>query len=435
MSVDDSDSVLNALLSKYWGYDTFRPGQKEVVSTLLAGDDAMVLMATGSGKSLCYQIPALARRAGIGAPSGSAAAVLPDGGRRAVTVVVSPLISLMEDQVLHCTQQGIPAAFVGSAQTDVSIERRALGGEFVLLYATPELCNAWLGRGFLPRLHASAGVALFAVDEAHCVSEWGHDFRPDYRQLQASLRGAVPGPPVVALTATATPQVRAEVEVNLGLREPLLRVATSFNRPNLHYRAEVKRGAAADLGRALGFLGRSGGSAGGSTIIYTSTKKEAEALAAQAAAPPHSLKAAAYHAGMTATERARVHHAFVRDELQVVVATVAFGMGIDKPDVRLVVHYGLPKTIEGYYQQTGRAGRDGLSSRCVLFWNRGDLVTLGAITSKDGGGEDGGGRQRQVMALVQQMQALAAATDCRRSRLLTYFGENEPPAAASRGAP
>ncbi|CAM9135145.1 unnamed protein product, partial [Discosporangium mesarthrocarpum] len=363
-TMEESEEI--QCLKKYWGHDRFRPFQLEVIQASLSGKDVFVLMSTGSGKSICYQLPAVLRR---------------PQGRGPVTVVVSPLISLMEDQVLSLKNNGISACSVGGGSS-MDMERRAERGEFSVVFVTPEKINCW-DHG-LQAMRDNVGLALFAIDESHCVSEWGHDFRPSYMDLRR-LREKYPEVPMMALTATATPEVEREIIANLGLREPFV-AKTSFNRPNLHYTVKVT---STDKQKELTQLlvGLSG-----SAIVYVMTKKDAELVAGQVSQIVGSRGARAYHAGMAYSQRREVHRAFLRDETQVVVATLAFGMGIDKPDVRLVVHYGMPKTLESYYQQTGRAGRDGLPASCN--------------------------------DLLAEMEKYATACGCRRKTLLAYFGES-----------
>ncbi|HXS69634.1 MAG TPA: ATP-dependent DNA helicase RecQ, partial [Candidatus Polarisedimenticolia bacterium] len=334
------------LLKKYFGFTSFRPLQEEIIRDTLAGKDVFAVLPTGGGKSLCFQLPALVRPG--------------------LTVVVSPLIALMKDQVDALQAAGVAATFLNSSlATEESRARlrKLHNGEFRLLYVAPERL---LLSGFLDDLKRW-NVNAFAIDEAHCISEWGHDFRPEYRQI-ASLRGRFPDVPMMALTATATERVRADIIGQLHLREPACYTA-SFNRPNLTYRISAKSGA---YGQITDFISARKGESG---IIYCQARKTAESLASKLNAD--GVRAAAYHAGMEADERSRSQEAFLRDEVRVVCATIAFGMGINKPNVRFVIHYDLPKNIEGYYQETGRAGRDGLPSECLLLFSPGDRVKYG----------------------------------------------------------
>ena len=378
---------LLALLKQYFGYASFRPLQEEIIRDALAGKDVLALLPTGGGKSLCFQLPALAR----------------DG----LTVVVSPLIALMKDQVDALTASGVPATFLNSSLAAGEARARLRGlhnGEFRLLYAAPERLML---SGMIADLQRW-GVNLFAIDEAHCISEWGHDFRPEYRQI-AQLRELFPQVPFMALTATATERVREDIETQLKLREPVRYVA-SFNRPNLNYRISAKTGA---YGQVLDFLRAHPRDSG---IIYCQARKTTESLAEKLRAD--GIKAAPYHAEVPQKERSANQDAFLRDEVRVICATIAFGMGINKPNVRFVIHYDLPKNIEGYYQETGRAGRDGLPSECLLLFSPGDVQKyLGFITEKP--------PAEQVIAREQlsQMVHYAECSGCRRVELLAYFGE------------
>ena len=326
---------LRSALKRYFGFTSFRPLQEEIIRDSLGGKDVFAVLPTGGGKSLCFQLPALVRPG--------------------LTVVVSPLIALMKDQVDALKAAGVPATFLNSSLAAGQSGPRLRGlhnGEFRLLYVAPERLML---SGFLDDVQRW-NVGLFAIDEAHCISEWGHDFRPEYRQL-AALRDRFPDVPVMALTATATERVRRDVVVQLRLRSAGCYVA-SFNRPNLTYRVFAKAGA---YGQILSFVRARPRESG---IIYCQARKTAEALAGKLNAD--GVRAAPYHAGMETAERTRSQEAFLRDEVRVVCATIAFGMGINKPNVRFVVHYDLPKNIESYYQETGRAGRDGLPSECQI---------------------------------------------------------------------
>ncbi|TLM65227.1 MAG: DNA helicase RecQ [Deltaproteobacteria bacterium] len=373
-----------------FGYRSFRPPQDEIVNALIAGDDAFVLMPTGGGKSLCYQIPAL--------------------HRPGVAIVVSPLISLMKDQVDALLALGVRAAFYNSslgaaAARQVLAKLHAL--ELDLLYVAPERL---LSDGFLDRLR-ELPVALFAVDEAHCVSQWGHDFRPEYVQL-GQLRRLFPGVPLIALTATADPQTRADILSRLGLTQARCFVA-GFDRPNIRYSVVDKQKPFQQL---TTFLDERPGQAG---IVYALSRKRVEELAGKLAAA--GWQAAPYHAGMSDADRGRVQEAFLRDDLQVVVATVAFGMGIDKSNVRFVVHYDLPKNIESYYQETGRAGRDGLPAEALLLFGYGDIAIVRGLIEMGGNPEQKRIEQHKLQAMV----GFAEAPGCRRRVLLGYFGERQ----------
>ncbi len=377
------------LLKKHFGYEEFRPLQTEVIEHALSGGDALVLMPTGGGKSLCYQLPAL-KFPGI-------------------TVVVSPLIALMKDQVDALRANGIPAAFLNSSlspdETD-SVEREARSGRLKLLYLAPERLANPLARRFLQEL----SVSLFAIDEAHCISEWGHDFRPDYRNLRL-LRGLFPKTPMLALTATANARVREDIINQLSLHSGRV-FQSSFNRDNLNYRVVPKKRALERLVQEL--KSRPDASA----IVYCFSRKGTEKTAADLVA--NGIKAAAYHAGMSAIQRSRVQERFIRDETPVITATIAFGMGIDKPDVRVVAHMDMPKSVEGYYQETGRAGRDGLPSDCLLFFSNGDRFKHEMFIREI---EDPEERQRARVKL-DEIVRYCGLTSCRRKYLLNYFGES-----------
>jgi ATP-dependent DNA helicase RecQ len=380
---------LRSALKRYFGFTSFRPLQEEIIRDALAGRDVFAVLPTGGGKSLCFQLPALVRPG--------------------LTVVVSPLIALMKDQVDALKAAGVPATFLNSSLAAGESRPRLRGlhnGEFRLLYVAPERLML---SGFLDDVQRW-NVGLFAIDESHCISEWGHDFRPEYRQL-AALRDRFPDVPVMALTATATERVRRDVVMQLRLRSAGCYVA-SFNRPNLTYRVSAKAGA---YGQILSFVRARPRESG---IIYCQARKTAEALAGKLNAD--GVRAAPYHAGMETAERTRNQEAFLRDEVRVVCATIAFGMGINKPNVRFVVHYDLPKNIEGYYQETGRAGRDGLPSECLLLFSPGDRVKYGRFID-----EKPDLKEREIArAQLEQIVHYAECATCRRGYLLNYFGES-----------
>ena len=382
------DTSIDQTLADVFGFPAFRPQQREIVTGLIAGRDAFVLMPTGGGKSLCYQVPAL--------------------HRQGTAIVVSPLISLMKDQVDALHAAGVSAAYYNSS-LDAAEARRTLArlhaGELDLLYVAPETL---MSEAFLARLDGLE-LALFAIDEAHCVSQWGHDFRPEY-VLLGGLRQRWPRVPLVALTATADRETREDIVRVLGLAAAD-RYLASFDRPNIRYTVREKHQPLEQLSR---FLAGHEGEAG---IVYALSRRRVDELAEQLCA--RGLKAGAYHAGLGAVERGRVQDAFLRDELDVVVATVAFGMGIDKPNVRFVVHYDLPKNIEGYYQETGRAGRDGLPSEALLLFGAQDVVTARALVERSENPE----RRRVELHKLNAMVALAESLACRRRVLLGYFGE------------
>ena len=389
-SPEEAPKTADILKSRF-GHDRFLPLQEDVVANVLAGRDSLVLMPTGSGKSLCYQLPA----------------VCLDG----VTLVVSPLIALMKDQVDALKDRGIAADFINSTMTHAEVRRvqmEAYHGKLDILYAAPERIALPRFRDFLHALNLS----LIAIDEAHCISEWGHDFRPDYRNLQA-LRGDFPTVPVIALTATATERVRQDIVDQLRVPEAAQFVA-SFNRPNLTYRVLPKRRSFDVL---TGLLSKRGE---GSAIIYCFSRQGTEDLAARLS--QQGFRALPYHAGLEDDVRRETQERFLRGDAPIIVATIAFGMGVDKPDVRLVVHYDLPKSVEGYYQETGRAGRDGKPSECVLFYSYRDKINqeyfIGQI-------EDDAQRQNAEEKLARMVEYGDAAS-CRRAFLLGYFGEEWP---------
>ncbi|HOF71044.1 MAG TPA: DNA helicase RecQ [Verrucomicrobiota bacterium] len=394
--MESSVPQLLPLLKQYFGFRSFRPLQEEIIRDVLAGQDVFALLPTGGGKSLCFQLPAMARPG--------------------LAVVVSPLIALMKDQVDALQASGVPATFLNSSLAAGESRARLRGlhnGEFRLLYVAPE-------RLMLPGCLADLqrwGVNLLAIDEAHCISEWGHDFRPEYRQL-AELRQLFPTVPMMALTATATARVRHDIVTLLRLREPRCYVA-SFNRPNLTYRVFAKHKPYDQLRK---FLRERPGQSG---IVYCQARKTAESVASRLEAD--GLKAKPYHAGLTAKERTAHQELFLQDEVRVICATIAFGMGINKPNVRFVVHYDLPKNIEGYYQETGRAGRDGLPSECVLLFSAGDVAKLVRFIDE----KSDPGERNIAHEQLRQMVHYAESSGCRRSELLGYFGE--PAAEANCG--
>ena len=388
MITDAGNALIGQTLSRVFGYDSFRLGQQEIIEALIAGEDAFVLMPTGGGKSLCYQVPAL--------------------HRPGVAVVVSPLIALMKDQVDTLRASGVAAAAYHSG-IDAGQAHAILAalheGELDLLYISPERL---IGSDMPERL-ADVSLALFAIDEAHCVSQWGHDFRPEYAQL-GRLRELFPGIPLVALTATADTQTRDDIRRVLGLTQARSFVA-GFDRPNIRYSVLDKHRPAEQL---QAFLTRHEGESG---IVYALSRRKVEEIAGRLQAS--GINAAAYHAGLPQAERHRVQEGFLRDDILVVVATVAFGMGIDKPNVRFVVHYDLPRHIEGYYQETGRAGRDGLPAEALLLYGAQDVMTARRLI-ENGKNPD---QQRIETHKLNAMVALCESPTCRRRVLLNYFGD------------
>ena len=379
---------LRRLLKQHFGYDEFRPRQEAIIANALAGRHGLVIIPTGGGKSLCYQLPAMAT-----------------GG---LTLVVSPLIALMKDQVDALRANGIPAAFINSTLSFDElgrVQQAALAGGLKILYAAPERVSTPGFRRFLESLR----VGLIAIDEAHCISEWGHDFRPDYRNL-AELRSRFPDTPVMALTATATERVREDITAQLRLGD-CPHFISSFDRANLTYSVRPKQRAFRKLVELLDER------RGESAIIYCFSRRETERLADQLTAGGHP--ALAYHAGLDPETRRRAQERFIDGDVPIVAATIAFGMGIDKPDIRLVVHYSLPKSIEGYYQETGRAGRDGQPSDCVLFFSQGDRSKQEYFIQQIGDDAARDVAERQLNQVVEY----GRLRTCRRKYLLAYFGE------------
>ena len=386
-----TDNLL-ALLKRHFGYDHFRPGQQAIIANALAGRHSLVVMPTGGGKSLCYQLPALAT-----------------GG---LTLVISPLIALMQDQVDGLRANGIPAAFLNSSldsSSAAAVERSVQSGEIRLLYAAPERVALPGFRRFLQSLD----LRLIAIDEAHCISEWGHDFRPDYGAL-SDLRTLFPNTPVMALTATATERVRQDIAAQLALGDSP-QFVSGFDRANLTYQVRRQAGDPAAVKELL--ADRPGQSA----IVYCFSRKDTEELADYLTSNGHP--ALAYHAGLDSATRRRTQERFIDSDIPVIAATIAFGMGIDKPDIRLVVHYTLPKSVEGYYQETGRAGRDGQPSDCILFYADGDRAKQEFFIQRMSGAA-----RATAESQLSQMVDYARLDTCRRRYLLDYFGDTTLPA-------
>ena len=388
-------SSLDSALKLYFGYDSFRAGQQSIIEEALQGHDLLIIMPTGGGKSLCYQLPAL----------------LQPG----LTLVVSPLIALMQDQVFALQDNGIGATFLNSTLTLAetrSREASIINGKIKLLYVAPERLMSKRFAAFLETVKNQIGISAFAIDEAHCVSEWGHDFRPEYRQLN-QLRQEYPDIPVMALTATATTRVRKDIIQQLALKTPKVHVA-SFNRHNLYY--EIKQKNRGSYGQLLNQLRREKGSG----IIYCLSRKAVDEISQRLQSD--GIKALPYHAGMTDRARLENQTKFIRDDVPIIVATIAFGMGIDKPDVRFVIHYDLPKNLESYYQESGRAGRDSEPATCTIFYSFGDLKKIEFMINQKSDLQE----QKIARQQLRQMIDFVEGTDCRRTIILRYFGEHFP---------
>ncbi|MBD2188003.1 DNA helicase RecQ [Pseudanabaena mucicola] len=398
--MSNSDSL--QALKQYFGYTSFRAGQREIIEATLAGRDALAIMPTGGGKSICFQLPALLKTG--------------------ITIVVSPLIALMQDQVMALKENGIGATFLNSTLGYEETRQRSqaiLNGAIKLVYVAPERLFAEQFLEFLNIVKNKIGIAGFAIDEAHCVSEWGHDFRPEYRQL-SRIRQLYPDVPMIGLTATATERVREDIAQQLQLKNPYIHVA-SFNRNNLYYEVIPKQGVEESYRNLLQQIKRSQGSG----IVYCLSRKRVMEISERLR--EDGIAAIPYHAGLSNKDREENQTRWIRDDVQVMVATVAFGMGINKPDVRFVIHYDLPKNIEGYYQESGRAGRDGEDSHCTLFLGYGDLETIKYLIAQKVDphtNEPLEAEQRIAQQQLRQVVDYAEGIACRRTILLRYFGEH-----------
>jgi ATP-dependent DNA helicase RecQ len=388
-----TDVNLGESLKRHFGFDTFKGNQESIIRNVLDGNDTFVLMPTGGGKSLCYQLPAL---------------LMPG-----TAIIISPLIALMKNQVdamRNFSEEDGVAHFMNSSLSRsaiTAVKEDVVSGKTKLLYVAPESLTKDENIAFLKQIN----ISFYAVDEAHCISEWGHDFRPEYRRIRPIIN-EIGAAPVIALTATATPKVQHDIQKNLGMLDAKV-YKSSFNRGNLYYEVRPKTSASKEIIKVLK------NNAGRSSIVYCLSRKKVEELSELFVV--NGIKAVPYHAGMDATTRAQNQDKFLMEQADVVVATIAFGMGIDKPDVRLVVHYDIPKSLEGYYQETGRAGRDGGEGRCLTFYSYKDIVKLEKFMQGKPLAEQEIGKQ-----LLLETVGFAESSVCRRKVLLHYFGEQLP---------
>lgn len=381
------EASLKDSLKRVFGYDKFRGRQEEIINNILGGDNTFVIMPTGAGKSLCYQLPAIVQEG--------------------TAIVISPLIALMKNQVDQMNAVGVHARFLNSTLTKSEsnrVKKDTISGAVKLLYVAPESLTKEENVAFLKQ----AKISFVAIDEAHCISEWGHDFRPEYRRIKDIIAqlGSIP---MIALTATATPKVQLDIQKNLSMDRAQL-FKSSFNRTNLYYEVRPKQNAKKQL---IKFIKNHKGASG---IIYCLSRKKVEEIAEFLKV--NDINAAPYHAGMEAKERMKNQDGFLNEDVDVIVATIAFGMGIDKPDVRFVVHYDAPKSIEGYYQETGRAGRDGINSDCLMFYSYNDILKLEKFNKDKAVTE-----RENARFLLEEMASYADSAICRRKQLLHYFGE------------
>lgn len=388
-------SEIQELLHRYWGFDALRPHQQDVIDAAMAGEDALIVMPTGGGKSLCFQIPPLL-----------------DGG---LTLVVSPLIALMKDQVDSLKVIGYPAGALNSSMPSSEVQdviQKIKSGDLKLLYVSPERLVSPDFLDLMSMANKCQGVSRVAIDEAHCISAWGHDFRPEYRQL-GSLKQRFPKAPVHAFTATATPQVQEDIIEQLRLRSPR-RVIGDFDRPNLTYRVLPKENSIDVMVNTIGRFPNDG------VIIYCVSRKDTERVAHSLT--QNGITARAYHAGLDPAERSEISEAFAQERLNVVAATIAFGMGIDRANVRCVIHDSMPRSIEGYQQETGRAGRDGLPSECLMLYSNGDLAKWREVTRRGHSGD----QAAHILSKLEEVRRFATGLECRHRFLSQYFGQQYP---------